>query len=112
MGADHQILPDERNAASRTRPARDVETGRAARSPDGRGDQVDGSAAALSRLGGQTQGQGRVLMSGWRSRLRYFTWTYFTLVMATGGIANAINSGIQTLAPGPSSCTTPTAPGS
>lgn len=30
----------------------------------------------------------------WKDRIKYFTWTWFTIVMATGGIANVINSGI------------------
>lgn len=28
----------------------------------------------------------------WKDRLQLFTWNWFTMVMATGGIANAINS--------------------
>lgn len=27
---------------------------------------------------------------GWKGRLRHFTWAYFTLTMATGGIANVL----------------------
>ena len=29
----------------------------------------------------------------WRERIRHFTWTFFTLTMATGGIANVIYTG-------------------
>ncbi|KAF1959870.1 C4-dicarboxylate transporter/malic acid transport protein, partial [Byssothecium circinans] len=29
---------------------------------------------------------------GWRERIRHFTWTWFTMTMATGGIANVLYS--------------------
>jgi hypothetical protein len=29
----------------------------------------------------------------WRERLRHFTWTWFTMTMATGGIANVLYTG-------------------
>ncbi len=29
----------------------------------------------------------------WRDRIRHFTWTYFTMTMATGGIANVLYTG-------------------
>lgn len=30
---------------------------------------------------------------GWRQRIRHFTWAFFTLTMATGGIANVLYFG-------------------
>lgn len=30
---------------------------------------------------------------GWRDRIRHFTWTFFSLTMATGGIANVLFTG-------------------
>lgn len=30
----------------------------------------------------------------WRERIRHYTWTFFTLTMATGGIANVLYEGI------------------
>ena len=29
----------------------------------------------------------------WRERIRHFTWTFFTITMATGGVANVIYTG-------------------
>ena len=31
----------------------------------------------------------------WRHRIKHFTWTYFTLTMATGGIANVLYTGMH-----------------
>lgn len=33
----------------------------------------------------------------WRERIRHYTWTFFTLTMATGGIANVLYEGIMDL---------------
>ena len=33
----------------------------------------------------------------WRDRIRHFTWTYFTMTMATGGIANVLYTGTISL---------------
>lgn len=30
----------------------------------------------------------------WRERIRHFTWTFFTMTMATGGIANVLYAGM------------------
>ena len=29
----------------------------------------------------------------WRKRIRHFTWTFFTMTMATGGVANVLHTG-------------------
>lgn len=31
----------------------------------------------------------------WRERIRHYTWTFFTMTMATGGIANVLYNGIS-----------------
>ena len=33
----------------------------------------------------------------WRERARHFTWTFFTMTMATGGISNVLYNGTLTL---------------
>ena len=30
----------------------------------------------------------------WKQRIKHFTWAYFTLTMATGGIANVLHTGM------------------
>lgn len=34
-----------------------------------------------------------IINLSWKERTRHFTWAFFTLTMATGGIANVLNSG-------------------
>ena len=31
----------------------------------------------------------------WRERIRHYTWTFFTMTMATGGIANVLYEGLE-----------------
>lgn len=33
----------------------------------------------------------------WKKRIRHFTWTFFTMTMATGGIANVLHTGSDLL---------------
>lgn len=35
----------------------------------------------------------------WRERIRHYTWTFFTMTMATGGIANVLYEGTKTTEP-------------
>ena len=44
----------------------------------------------LSELTPQTSLPGTL---GWQDRIRHFTWTFFSMTMATGGIANVLFTG-------------------
>ncbi len=33
----------------------------------------------------------------WRERIRHYTWTFFTMTMATGGIANVLWNGVMSI---------------
>lgn len=46
-------------------------------------------------INGSVVGLGERLLEKlhWRERLRHFTWSFFTMTMATGGIANVIYEG-------------------
>lgn len=39
---------------------------------------------------------------GWKKRIRHVTWAYFTITMATGGLANVLYEG-ESASPGPQS---------
>lgn len=36
--------------------------------------------------------ESRFVKLSWKKRIRHFTWAYFTLTMATGGIANVLSA--------------------
>ena len=42
---------------------------------------------------GQTRPQPTAPKLGWKKRIRHVTWAYFTLTMATGGLANVLYEG-------------------
>lgn len=51
------------------------------------------TARMFSNLSSGSLGQGILEGLEWRERIRHFTWTFFTMTMATGGIANVLYSG-------------------
>lgn len=62
-----------------------VNTGRVKRKPE---TQDSGSLGETD-----TEDPGVEANIGWRQRIRHFTWAFFTLTMATGGIANVLYTG-------------------
>ena len=54
-----------------------------------KGGREDGCVVEKEREG-EKGGQKKM---SWRERIRHFTWTWFTMTMATGGIANVLYSG-------------------
>lgn len=51
-------------------------------------------------FGGHTLNQSNISLGNgisekleWRERIRHYTWTYFTMTMATGGVANVLYAG-------------------
>lgn len=51
------------------------------------------TAGMLSNLSSVSIGQSILEQLEWRERIRHYTWTFFTMTMATGGIANVLYSG-------------------
>lgn len=47
----------------------------------------------FSNLSSASMGQSILEGLEWRERIRHYTWTFFTMTMATGGIANVLYSG-------------------
>lgn len=52
-----------------------------------------GDSQAVGSLGETDAEEPGVASLGWRQRIRHFTWAFFTLTMATGGIANVLYTG-------------------
>lgn len=50
-------------------------------------------AGMFSNLSSVSLGQNILERLEWRERIRHYTWTFFTMTMATGGIANVLYSG-------------------
>ena len=51
------------------------------------------TAGMFSNLSGVSLSQNILERLEWRERIRHYTWTFFTMTMATGGIANVLYSG-------------------
>lgn len=51
------------------------------------------TAGMLCNLSSVSLGQNILERLEWRERIRHYTWTFFTMTMATGGIANVLYSG-------------------
>ena len=61
---------------------------------------IPADAKEKKELGGnegasEEEGGAKEKNLSWRDRIRHFTWTWFTMTMATGGLANVINSGMS-----------------
>lgn len=50
------------------------------------------TAGVLSNVSSVNLGQSILERLEWRERIRHYTWTFFTITMATGGIANVLYS--------------------
>ena len=53
-----------------------------------------------SRLSLSAVGEKLIENLEWKVRIRHFTWTFFTMTMATGGIANVLFAGMHSLMSG------------
>lgn len=50
-------------------------------------------SAHTPNLSNISLGRGLLDKLEWRERIRHYTWTFFTMTMATGGVANVLHSG-------------------
>ena len=113
---DHSIPSHQLEAQKSRNSKNDDSGGEAAASPsrekDERGHAVEGDRSGRgmeedqeekekiqtgAEEGGEDEGDSRGL--GFRQRIRHFTWTWFTMTMATGGIANVLYTGKQPFSP-------------
>lgn len=51
------------------------------------------TAGVLGNVSSVSLGQSILERLEWRERIRHYTWTFFTMTMATGGVANVLYSG-------------------
>ena len=65
-----------------------------ARKSAGREDgDIEGDKGVTKEMGGDEGKKEQNEFLGFRGRIRHFTWTWFTMTMATGGIANVLYTG-------------------
>lgn len=61
--------------------------------------QSEPSTAPDSRDSYEKYNDGMLQRLPWKYRLKHFTWSWFTCVMACGGISNVISYGIRIISP-------------
>ena len=83
---DDGSVGDEDRRGSRSSDAEVLGTGGRERDGHGDGGEVLEEKAEAGELGA-------VVKLSFKERIRHFTWTWFTMTMATGGIANVLYTG-------------------
>lgn len=78
----------DRSKSETTKPDLDAE-----KSEFDKEEEIAGADVGLPQSAGQEGNEKRRL--SWRERIRHFTWTWFTMTMATGGIANVLYTGMS-----------------